>query len=242
MERRLTGLLCLLGIAGLLLGATASAAEPVFPLGTDGQGMRLTAKPVGYPPHRHKDLFLTFDASAAERYREIAGRMLLVSCVRFDRHPRVFQFNAGAASEQRAPRGPQPIAVLIGRRYDVCKVDVRHGRGVTTLGRIPLTPLGAERLDEFYVSEAVVTAARLLARPARPSAASVAALRHGVVLDAPAQTPPPGTLGVWSDGAQHAYAAQVTRAGKLLFVDLDGGVTRTNVADYLFDRDPLGIE
>ena len=229
-------------LAGLLLPGTASAAEPVLPLGTDGQGAHLDVRRGG-PLYRGRPvLVLTFDASAADRYRQIAGRDLVVACIRFERHPQLFDTAAGGGSGQLAPRRQRPIVVMINRRYDLCSIGVRHGRQTRVLARIPLTAFGAQRLDEHNAAVAVVAAVRTLARPERPSAATVAATFHGVVLTAPTDTPPAGVLGVYSDGAEHVYAAQIDRSGKLLFVEQDGDVTRSNLIDYLLDEDSLGID
>jgi hypothetical protein len=190
--------------------------------------------------HGHRRLVLTFDDTAAALYRRIAGRWLMVNCVRFDRHPRGFEVNAGGGSMQRAPRRQRPIPVVFNRRYDVCTVRVPPGRRPSFVTRIPLTALGAERLDERNTAVIVVAAVRLLADPERPSAATVAAQLHGVALASPAEVPPPGLLGIYSDGAEHVYAAQLDRSGDLLFVDLEGDVTRTNVLGYLLGEDPFG--
>jgi hypothetical protein len=238
VRRRSPLLLCIAALAGLLATGTASAAEPVLPLGTDGQGVHLRPGQ-GRPVHGHRQLVLTFDDSAAELYRRIAGRWLIVGCIRFDRHPRPFELSAGGTSMQRAPHRRRPIPVVFNRRYDVCTVGVQHGRRTTVLTRIPLTALGAERLDERNTAVIVVAAVRLLATPERPSAATVAAQLHGVALADPAQVPPPGVLGVYSDGAEHVYAAQASRAGELLFVELEGDVTRSNVLDHLLGEDPF---
>ena len=234
-------MLCVLALAGLPATGTAAAAEPVLPLGTDGQGVHLDVRRVEPPYYRERALILTFDASAADRYRQIAGKILAVDCVRFDRRLGPFRVESGGGSEQPAPRRRHPIVVMRGRiRYDLCNVGVRHGRRTTVLARIPLTPLGATRLDERNTAATLIAAVRALARPERPSAATVAVSFHGVVLADPAQVPPPGVLGVYSDGAQHVYAAQTDLAGKLLFVEQNGAVTRSNVFEYLLDLDRLG--
>lgn len=230
----------MLGLASLLVTGTAPAAEPVLPLGTDGKGAHLDVRRGG-PLYRGRPvLVLTFDASAADQYRQIAGRDLEVTCVRFGRPPRLF--GASGGSGQQAPRRQRPIVVMINRRYDLCSIGVRHGHQMRVLARIPLTAFGAQRLDEHNTAVAVVAAVRTLARPERPSAATVAATFHGVVLTAPTDMPPPGVLGVYSDGAEHVYAAEIDRAGKLLFVEQEGDVTRSNLIYDLLDEDSLGID
>lgn len=243
MERRLSRLLRVSALAlaaGVLVagGAGASAATTAdlapLPLGTDGKGVHMHAEERGRPPHRHRELVLTFDASAAGLYRRIAGRTLIVDCVRFARGRSLFD-QAGGGSSQTAPRRRQAIAVLLRARYDLCSIGVQHGRHTTVLTWVPLTPLGAERLDEANTAKTIIAAVRTLARPERPSAATVAASFHGVALDSPAQLPPPGVLGVFSDGVAHVYAAQIDRAGKLLFLEEEGDVTRTDIVDALVD-------
>jgi hypothetical protein len=240
VERRLACLLCVLGLAGSLAPGAATAAEPVLPLGTDGHGVHLQYG--GRARHGLHQLVLTFDDSAAALFRRVAGRWLAVDCTRFGRHPGLFSSDSRASTEQRAPRHRRPIALGFTGRYDLCSIGVRHGRRSAVLARIPLTPLGAEHLDEHNVATAVIAAARMLARPERPSAATVAATFHGVALAASTDTPPPGVLGVYSDGAQHVYAAEIDRSGKLLFVELEHQVTRTNLVDYLLGEDPLGSD
>jgi hypothetical protein len=61
--------------------------------------------------------------------------------------------------------------------------------------------------------------------------------RHPVVaLAAPEQTPPAGTLGYYSDGAEHAAAVTLSASGRRLFIELKpDDVLHTNVASYVFD-------
>jgi hypothetical protein len=227
------------GGGGARASATTTADLAPLPVGTDGHGVHLRAEERGRPPHRRRMLILTFDASAAELYRRIAGRLLSVDCVRYTRGRSLFDTTASGGSEQTAPRRRQAIDVGFGfrTRYDLCSIGVRHGRHTTVLTWVPLTPLGAERLDERNTSKTLIAAVHVLARPERPSAATVAASFHGVVLDSPAQAPPPGVLGVFSDGDAHVYAAQIDRAGKLLFLEEEGDVTRTDIVDALVDDD-----
>ena len=54
-------------------------------------------------------------------------------------------------------------------------------------------------------------------------------------LASPADTPPPGTVGYYSDGAEHAAAVTLSAAGRRLFIEVDADdVLRTNVARYLY--------
>ena len=55
-----------------------------------------------------------------------------------------------------------------------------------------------------------------------------------VALSAPSDTPAAGSIGYYSDGAQHA-AAVLLSASRRLFLEYDADeVIRTNVAKYLF--------
>ncbi len=236
--RRLACLLCVLGIAGLLTAGVATAAEPVLPLGTDGHGVHLR---YGKTHYAHRELVLTFDDSAAALFQQVAGRRMAISCIGFDRRSGGSYTSTGT-TDLRAPHRRKPIATGFGGRFDVCVIGVRRGRRTIVIARIPLTPFGAVQLDERNVAIVLVAAVRTLARPERPSAATVAATFHGVALATPADTPPPGVLGVYSDGADHVYAAEVDRSGKLLFVELERDVTRSNVVEYLLGEDLLGID
>lgn len=219
---------------------SAVAAEPVLPLGTDGQGVYLR---YGRTRHGLRELTLTFDDGAAALFQRIAGRRVAVNCVHFDRQPGVLTLDTHHWTVRRAPRRLKPISLGFTGRYDLCGIGIPHGLLSTTiLTHIPLTPLGAQRLDERNTAMVVAAAVRTLARPERPSAATVAATFHGVALAAATDTPPPGVLGVYSDGAEHAYAAQIDRSGKLLFIELEHDATRSNVVDYLVDADPFGLD
>jgi hypothetical protein len=45
---------------------------------------------------------------------------------------------------------------------------------------------------------------------------------------APGQTPPPGLVGYWSDGAGRSYTAMQTATGTTLFTGRDGSLSSTN--------------
>ena len=57
-----------------------------------------------------------------------------------------------------------------------------------------------------------------------------------VVLAAPADSPPPGKVGLYSDGAQHITVVALTPAGARLFIDANGGVLTSNVAQLVLAR------
>jgi hypothetical protein len=63
-----------------------------------------------------------------------------------------------------------------------------------------------------------------------------AAARWPIVpLSSPSETPPAGSMGYYSDGAEHAAVVVLSEAGRRLFVELDADeVLHTNVAKYLY--------
>jgi hypothetical protein len=46
-------------------------------------------------------------------------------------------------------------------------------------------------------------------------------------------SPPPGAIGFYSDGADHAQAVGISTLGRRLFIDSTAGVLSTNVAQHL---------
>ena len=56
-----------------------------------------------------------------------------------------------------------------------------------------------------------------------------------VSLGTPSDTPPAGSIGYYSDGAQHVAAVVLSASGRRLFVEADvDHVIRTNVLEYLY--------
>jgi hypothetical protein len=56
---------------------------------------------------------------------------------------------------------------------------------------------------------------------------------HVVAMATPGDTPPPGKIGYFSDGAGHMAVATLSSAGRRLFIDIAGDVTSSNVFTYL---------
>ena len=247
-RRRRTALLAL-AIATATCGGVAHAQATVtpapLPVGTDGQGVRIVRR--GHPARL---VLLLSD----KRYRAAAGHQVELECSDVPRvtlgggsttrdahglsaapHPR------GAASAlMHAPRRRAPIVTRLSPRWDYCVVDVNrrdgpNGTDTTSLATIPLTPAGAAFADERRAAFDVVLSMDLLelGGPHGPTVQRLARNAHGVVLASPAEVPPPGTLGLYSDGSAHLYAAETDHVGKLLFVEKDGDVTRTNLLRYL---------
>jgi hypothetical protein len=72
--------------------------------------------------------------------------------------------------------------------------------------------------------------------PRRAAERRSAPLRLSVVeLPSPSDTPPAGSIGYYSDGAQHVAAVVLSATGRRLFLELDvDEVIRTNVLGYIY--------
>ncbi len=54
-----------------------------------------------------------------------------------------------------------------------------------------------------------------------------------VALASPDASPPPGAIGFYSDGANHAETVGISKLGRRLFMDSNAGVFSTNAAEHL---------
>lgn len=240
--------LALAGASGELAHAdTFAASAPA----ADGHGVRLVAR--GRPAHLVVLL-------SPKRYRQVAGNTLRMICAPAPQTTLVGGiFVAPPREDVRDPAPPRggrsavlhpphrrgPIATPIEPGWDWCTLTVRtvrdHGRSIARTGfaTVGLTPAGTAFLDERRAAaRVIVTQFFISLRPERWK--RWARLTHAVVLASPEQTPPPGRLGLYSDGGRHVYAAEIDRAGDLLFLERDGDVTRTNLLRYLRDDSLLG--
>jgi hypothetical protein len=250
-RRRPLTVLLALALAGGSQLAQAQESPGPLPLGTDGQGVRLVER--GRPAH-----FVV--VLSPQRYRKVAGRDLRMVCApvpeatlgggavggpRNDFRPRP---RGGVVARLHPPRHHTPLVTRIAPDWDWCALSVRkvrnHGHSISETGiaTVPLTAAGAAFADERRVAVRVIMIEFFLfLQPKRVKLA--ARWMHAVVLAAPTQEPPPGRLGIYSDGRRHVYAAQRDRAGDLLFFEHDGDVTRTNLLRYLQDDSLLwGLE
>lgn len=241
-------LLALTLAAGAAGPAHAAGTAPP-PLGTDGHGVRLVQR--GTPAHLVVLL-------SRKRYRAVAGKQLTVACapvpqttlggqvaVRPRTRLRGFERPPGGAIERRrVPRRRTALVTRLSPHWDWCGMSVRTfdrhgGSSATGFAIVPLTPAGAAFADERQVAIRVLVtefwlelAPTLRRRSRWLGVRRIARLTHGVVLAAPTELPPPGRLGLYTDGRRHHYAAQSDRAGDLLFYEQDGEVTRTNLLRY----------
>lgn len=236
---RLTTLLLATALATAAGGDLAHAKTPP-PLGTDGHGAKIVKR--GRPPHLVVVL-------SPKRYRAVAGRVLQVACAHVphqtlgggtgDRGPRLSLVSRPARRGQvwlHPPRTRTPLATRLSPGWDWCVLTMwkapRREVADWRFATVPLTPAGAAFADERDVAVRVIGSELFLfARPMRDR--RLARLMHATLLPSPTQEPPPGRLGLYSDGHRHVYAAQRDHAGDLLFYEQDGDVTRTNLLRYL---------
>jgi hypothetical protein len=229
----------------VLVLPSAGAAQAPLPVG-ESDGVRIV---------RERGAIVVVFTKRAERLRRhVAGKRVSILCTRLTEHG-----SSGGGGTERAPkRGRRINTGDHTRGMDYCRVwlaarTVRRG-GETRRRRrehivsIPLTQKGAVHLDEQFkalgmsllmtVSELAAEArnrtgflspAQLLqlARMARPRPPLV-------TLAAPSDTPPAGAVGYYSDGAQHAAVVALSASGKRLFLEYNGDVLHTNVAQYIF--------
>jgi hypothetical protein len=239
--------------ATLLIIAPSAAAQTVhLPVG-EADGVRIVRDHSGA-------LVVVFRPSAARLWRRVAGRKVSVFCEKGPDpdpdDPGTFISEEGGTTFRAPRRGRRLRTGDLTRGMDVCRVWLeartvtRHGRRVRhsreLIVAVPLTQRGAVRLDERARAAALLTVLELagprgaFALPAdlvsrlpllkRPVRLSV------VALSSPADTPAAGSIGYYSDGAQHAAAVLLSASGRRLFLEFDADrVIRTNVAEYLFE-------
>jgi hypothetical protein len=217
------------------LPATAAAQTPL-PVG-ETNGVRIVRE--------RGALVVVFTPKAKKLWRRVAGRRVSVLCTEF-----LPDGSAGGGTTMRAPRRGRKIRTGdLTRGMDYCSLSLeprRHSRSSELLVSVPLTQRGAVFLDEraktseligvlFFAGELAEkrglegwpTAEQLLTR--WPGLAG-----HLVPLADPAETPPQGKVGYWSDAAQHVAVVTLSTSGRRLFVEHEGDVLHTNVAGYIY--------
>jgi len=246
-------------VAVVLLGvAPAAGAQPVqLPVG-EADGVRIVRDQRGA-------IVVVFEPSASRLWRRVAGRRVSVMCETGPApdpdHPG-YSFSESGGTTLRAPkRGRRLRTGDLTRGMDVCEVSLeprtvrrngerrRYGRSLIVA--IPLTQRGAVRLDEQARTHALVTlleVAAVLSRREESDRYSTPAelvaylpllkrpLKLSVVaLASPSDTPPAGSIGYYSDGAQHVAAVVLSASGRRLFLEADvDDVIRTNVLEYIY--------
>jgi len=238
------------GCAWLVLAAAPAAEAQLLPPAPKiGEDRGVTIKRAG------RTLVVSFRRSAARRFRYIAGRRVVVECIRLPRRRSGSVIESELEVNQLAPRKRRPFRLpgIPRRPIDYCEVRApsravrRNGRkrrsAARDLATVALTPAGATFLDErdrAIALLAVLVVASLEdgdgGTQTYPTTQSFVARSDGiaVALDSPQATPPPRRVGYWSDGAEHAAFVVLSSAGRRLYIEVDTDERiSTNVARYL---------
>jgi hypothetical protein len=254
MRRALGPLLA--GAMLMVIAPSAGAQTVELPVG-EAKGVRIVRDNLGA-------LVVVFRPSAARLWRRVAGRRVSVLCEKGpDPDPDGGFISEEGGTTFRAPkRGRRLRTGDLTRGMDFCEVWLerrtvrRNGErlhyGRTPIVAIPLTQRGAVRLDERARARALGTLLGIAAvlpsregefdRYATPAelVAYVPLLRRPlrlsvVALPSPSDTPPAGSIGYYSDGAQHVAAVVLSASGRRLFFEADvDEVIRTNVLKYIY--------
>jgi hypothetical protein len=231
-------------VAALLLALAVPAAAQTPPPVGEADGVRLVRE--------RGELVVVFTPRAKRLWRRVAGKRVDVACVEF--------LEGGTRSGGnllRAPKRGRRIRTGDRSRVDYCRVwlparrvgrgEERHRRGRVQIVSIPFTQEGAVFLDEqvtAFMLLGVLTLAEFAAEDLKKTGyPTPAELLEGlpqeargaiVPLATPADTPPAGAVGYYSDGAQHAATVGLSTPGRRLFLEVNGDVLHTNVAKYVF--------
>jgi len=189
-------------------------------------------------------IVVVFTRRAAKLYRRIAGRLVDVDCTDqqpgqpvpprahaflVPHHPGEITEESSGGVRMRAPRHRRRLVTGdLTRGMDYCRVwlaprIVRRDGARQRIQRrlivsVPLKisgwPSYAQLIDQF------------------PSGA-----RAGLAsLAGPADTPPAGTIGYYSDRLDHVAVATLSRSNRRLFIELEADALHTNVAGYIFNE------
>jgi hypothetical protein len=186
-----------------------------------------------------------FPPSAEAAWLHLRGRPVAVSC-QVD-NPAGGTFGTQATIVGRTLRvqlvepGAGPFTVL-GCTLDPVRRPARRGTvlliasGAPAYAVVVFNDAGRDVVDTAATArlvESAMSAARALGGQAGTTFATPAALiAYGggqiTALSSPTDTPPPGLVGYWTDGAAHARVAMTTATGRLLFIDRNGDTIAQN--------------
>ena len=253
---RVSPSLCVVSSAVLiaLLAVTpgATAAPVRLPTGSNAY-VRLVHLPGG-------GLTAALTARGRKRLgRKLRGNVLDGSCTKVGKTVQGSSSSIGESDHEFSvgPGHHVRYVFLLDRRADFCDIGLAHVTFTRRGGRvralsgppfdsIALTQKGAQYLDADRVTahlDDVLTVAFFVAAGEPhghfPSAATIssafARTRLRVLpLRSPADTPPAGEVGVFSDGLNHCETVGTTRVGQRLFIDSNNGTLSTNSSDHLF--------
>jgi hypothetical protein len=233
-----------IAVALALLAPASAAAQTELPVG-ESHGVRLLS--------RHGGIVLVFTHRADKLFKRIAGKEIDISCTTFGD-----DFDSIGGGNVDVPRHRRRFATGDSSEgVDFCRLwlparTTKHRRIVGERPRrllvsIPVTQDGAVYLDEEAKTFSMVRASGVLAVVKEdlklsgfPTYEQVvqdepAAAKLIVKLATPADSPPGGKIGYYSDGAEHVSLVTFSTSGRRLFMEADADeVLRTNVAKYLF--------
>jgi hypothetical protein len=225
----------LVGVALLGVPAVAGAQTPL-PVG-QADGVRIVRE--------RGAIVVAFTPHATKLWRRVAGRRVSVLCTEF-----LPDGSSGGGTTMRAPKRGRKIRTGdLTRGMDYCSLSLeprRRGRSAELIVSVPLTQRGAVFLDERekvgQLMGVLFAAGDLAEKHNLPGAATAEQLLarwpqlqgQVVPLGGPTETPPPKTVGYWSDGAHHLAAVTLSTLGRRLFIEHEGDVLHTNVAGYVY--------
>ena len=173
-------------------------------------------------------------------FRQVAGRRVVIACTQLGPDRPGITWETVGSEGFRMPRRRRVVRRYVGKGYDYCTLRLGRKRLVT----FATSERGEVLVDEQYrtlsLVSVLITAADDSGRY-RTSVEFGAAVPFPITpLASPADTPPPGSVGYYSDGAQHAATVMLSAAGRRLFIEVEADdVLHTNVARYLLRRNPL---
>jgi hypothetical protein len=241
----------------LLAAPPAGAAETRLPVG-EADGVRVVRERgaiVFVFTQRAAKLYRRI----AGRFVTVDCREERVDDVRADTGgDRVIHEGSGGGVTMRTPKRGRRLATGDRTRgMDYCRLWLRartvrrHGKreriGPRLIVSVPLTQTGAVFLDEqskaHRLARVLVAAALVAEQRHLIGWATFELLRNWgfrtagarfVRLDGPADTPPAGAVGYYSDGGDHMVVAILSASGRRLFIGYSGDVLSTNVTEYIY--------
>ena len=155
-------------------------------------------------------------------FREVAGKRVVIACTQLGPDRPGITWEAVGSEGFRMPKRRRVVRRHVGPNYDYC--TLRAGR--RHIATFAVSERGEVVVDEQYRTILMLT---VLTSEGARSALQVTQLAS------PADTPPAGSVGYYSDGSEHSAAVTLSAAGRRLFIEVDADdVLRTNVAKYLY--------
>ena len=243
-------------MVALAVAPSAGAQTVQLPVG-QADGVRIVRV--------HGAIVVVFTARAERLWRRVAGKRVSVFCeetIDPDEDGFGVVVLQGGGTTMRAPkRGRRIRTGDLTRGMDFCEVWLeartirrngqRERRSRELIVAIPVTLQGAVHLDERARAYALMGLLHLASFDAErrnlnhfPTPAEliefVPALPRPVklsvvALQSPSDTPAAGSIGYYSDGAQHVATVVLSATGRRLFLEYDvDQVIRTNVLAYIY--------